>query len=131
MMPSPNSGPQPSTPEPGIRQQAFNSPLGGMRAAISDGNVQIQINLQFNESPNHQADWIKLLEQTKENLTAILDKIGNIFIIFLKQPAAEEILFDSLIGLKEAISQTDEGFWQERDIQDWLVSLLEQCWRCH
>lgn len=53
------------------------------------------------------------------------------FIIFLKQLAAEEILFDSLIWLKEAISQTDEWFWRERDIQDWLVSLLEQCWRCH
>lgn len=93
----PDSDPQPSTPEPGIRQQALNSPLGGMQAAIGDGNVQIQINLHSNESPNHQ----------------------------------EEILFDSLIWLKETISQTDEWFWRERDIQDWLVSLLEQCWRCH
>ena len=53
------------------------------------------------------------------------------FIIFLKKPAAEEILFDALIWLKEAISQVSDYFWGERDIQDWLVSLLDQCWRCH
>jgi len=90
MMSSPNSDPQPSTPEPRIRQQALNLPLGGMQAAIGDGNVQIQINLQPNESPNHQADWIKLLEQTKENLTAIPDKIGNI--VFLPRPAELEAI---------------------------------------
>ncbi|MBV6626989.1 MAG: hypothetical protein KI793_29310 [Rivularia sp. (in: Bacteria)] len=51
------------------------------------------------------------------------------FIIFLKKPAAEEIVFDGLIWLNEAISQVDQRFWRERDIQDWLVSLLDQCWR--
>ncbi len=61
-----------------------------MQAAIGDDIVQIQINLQSNESPNHQADWIKLLEQTKENLTAIPDKIGNI--VFLSRQAELEAI---------------------------------------
>lgn len=53
------------------------------------------------------------------------------FIIFLKKPAAEEIVLDALIWLNEAISQAGQRFWRESDIQAWLVSLLDQCWRFH
>jgi hypothetical protein len=53
------------------------------------------------------------------------------FMIFLKQPAAEEILLDGLIWLEQGTNRANQWFWQERNIQDCLVSLLEQSWRCH
>jgi hypothetical protein len=53
------------------------------------------------------------------------------FIIFLKQPAAEEILLDGLIWLEMAVNLASERFWRELDIESRLASLLEQSWRCH
>jgi energy-coupling factor transporter ATP-binding protein EcfA2 len=53
------------------------------------------------------------------------------FIIFLKQPAAEEILLDGLIWIEKAVNQASERFWRERDIESRLASLLEQSWHCH
>ena len=53
------------------------------------------------------------------------------FIIFLKQPAAEEILLDGFIWIEKAVTQASKRFWRERDIESRLASLLEQSWRCH
>lgn len=53
------------------------------------------------------------------------------FIIFLKQPAAEEILLDGLIWLEKAANQTGDLFWRGYRIQERLASLLDVCWRSH
>jgi hypothetical protein len=64
---------------------------------------------------------------------AHLDKFGcaKPFIVFLKQPAAEEILLDSLIWLEKAANQTDDLFLRGYRIQEELASLLDVCWSSH
>jgi len=54
------------------------------------------------------------------------------FIEFLKQPAAQEILFDGLIWLDKALGKANKYFWHDRDdIEDRLANLLDTCWRSH
>jgi hypothetical protein len=54
------------------------------------------------------------------------------FIEFLRQPAAQEILFDSLIWLDEATRKANKYFWHDRDnLQDRLASLLDMCWHSY
>ena len=54
------------------------------------------------------------------------------FIQFLKQPAAQKILFDGLIWLDEASNKANKYFWHDRDeLQDLLASLLDMCWCAH
>ena len=33
--------------------------------------------------------------------------------------------------LEAATKQVDDSFWEERDIQERLASLLDSCWRSH
>jgi hypothetical protein len=79
--PPPDSNLEPLVPESGIQQKVENSLiLGGVQAARGDNNFQIQgDNNKVTISPDKppHTDWTKLLEQTRENLTAVPDKIGN------------------------------------------------------
>jgi hypothetical protein len=77
----PDSNLEPPVPESGIQQKVENSSIaGGVQAAQGDKNIQIQgDNNQVVIGPDNSphADWTKLLEQTRENLIAVPDKIGN------------------------------------------------------
>jgi hypothetical protein len=78
----PDSNLELSVPESGIQQKVENSSIaGGVQAAQGNNNVQIQgdnnqVVIAPNKSPH--TDWTKLLEQTREILIAVPDKIGNI-----------------------------------------------------
>ena len=51
------------------------------------------------------------------------------FVIFLLNPAAQDLRFDGLSWLYTA-SQTNE-FWSEHTIEERLASLLDKCWHSH
>lgn len=53
------------------------------------------------------------------------------FSVFLKNRAAEGILFEAMTWVDRSISSASRAFFDERDVQESIVDLLDHCWTNH
>jgi hypothetical protein len=51
------------------------------------------------------------------------------FINFLAYPAAEPLLLDALIWLREAACEASDRYWDDKGMRENLARLLNHCWR--